>query len=158
MSFDSRELRNALGQFATGVCLVTVVDDNGVAQALTINSFSSVSLEPPLVLWSLQKDAEIYPVYATAPHYCISVLSQAQEEHSSTYAEKGGHRLSEAHFELGQNGAPVIKGALVSFECSLEQTFDGGDHIILLGRVTHMSEVDSQSPLVFFCGQYRELK
>ncbi|WP_439101457.1 flavin reductase family protein [Congregibacter sp.] len=158
MNIDSRDLRDALGQFATGVCLVTTVDDEGLAQALTINSFSSVSLDPPLVLWSLQKDADIYPVYATAQEYCIAVLAETQAEHSSGYAQKGGHRLADGHFEAGHNGAPLIKGALVNFECSLEQTYDGGDHIILMGRVTRMTPIDPQPPLVFFGGEYRGLR
>ncbi|MFT4768155.1 MAG: flavin reductase (DIM6/NTAB) family NADH-FMN oxidoreductase RutF [Glaciecola sp.] len=158
MTIDARELRDALGQFATGVCLVTVTDEDGVAHALTVNSFSSVSLDPPLVLWSLQKDAEIYALYESAPRFCIAVLSDAQEGHSSGYAQKGAHRLAAEHFESGLNGAPLITGALVNFECSLERAIDGGDHTILLGRVTRVSTIDSQSPLVFLGGQYRELK
>ena len=158
MNIDSRELRDALGQFATGVCLVTAVDEDGVAHALTINSFASVSLDPPLVLWSLQKDAEIYPVYASAANYSIAVLASSQETHSTAYAQKGGHGLSESDYELGANGAPLIKNAVVNFECSLEQSLDGGDHIILLGRVTRVSEIESQPPLVFFGGEYRKLQ
>ncbi|WOJ95954.1 flavin reductase family protein [Congregibacter brevis] len=158
MNIDSRELRDALGQFSTGVCLVTAAGDEGVAYALTINSFASVSLDPPLVLWSLQKDAEIFPVYANAATYCIAVLAASQEAHSTAYAQKGGHRLSDSDYELGTNGAPLIKNALVNFECSLEQSLDGGDHIILLGRVTRVSEIEAQAPLVFFGGEYRELQ
>lgn len=158
MSIDSRELRDALGQFSTGVCLVTVVDVDGVPQALTINSFASVSLDPPLVLWSLQKDADAYALFAAAPTFAIAVLSYEQQEHSTTYAQKGCHGLSPEHFELGANGAPIIKDALVNFECSLEQSLDGGDHTILLGRVTRVSDIDEQPPLVFFGGQYRSLQ
>lgn len=158
MTIDSRQLRDALGQFATGVCLVTVVDDTGVAHALTVNSFASVSLDPPLVLWSLQKDAEIYALYESAPKFCIAVLAEDQQEHSSGYAQKGGHQLAAQDFEPGTNGAPLIHGALVNFECSLERALDGGDHTILLGRVTRVASTNAQLPLVFFGGQYRELK
>lgn len=158
MTIDSRDLRNALGQFATGVCLVTVNDEHGVAHALTVNSFASVSLDPPLVLWSLQKDAEIYALYEAAPEFCIAVLAQDQQEHSSGYAQKGGHRLMASDFEPGVNGAPLIKNAVVNFECSLERALDGGDHTILLGRVTRMSSIRPQAPLIFCGGQYRELK
>ncbi|MDP5053773.1 MAG: flavin reductase family protein [Congregibacter sp.] len=158
MSFDSRELRDALGQFSTGVCLVTVTDDRGIAHALTVNSFASVSLEPPLVLWSLQKDSEVYALYANAAQYGIAVLSQSQQAESASYAKKNEHRLAPEHYALGSNGAPLINGALVNFECSLEHALDGGDHTILLGRVTRLTPINGEPPLVFFGGRYRELQ
>ena len=157
MSFTSRAFRDALGRFATGVCLVTVTDEAGVAHAVTVNSFASVSLEPPLVLWSLQKDSDVYGLYAAAPHYAIAVLAADQEGHSSRYASKGGHCMDESHFEVGQNGSPLVRGALANFECSLEQAFDGGDHTILLGRVTRLGGDAVADPLLFFGGAYRRL-
>lgn len=157
---DSRALRDALGQFATGVCLVTLVDDDGVAHALTVNSFASVSLDPPLILWSLQKSSEVFDLYANAQKFAIAILSQAQETHSSSYACKGMHRMADAHFTAGDNGAPLVSGALANFECSLERSLDGGDHTILLGRVTRILTADQNAdrdPLVFFAGEYRDL-
>lgn len=158
MSFDSRALRDALGQFGTGVCLVSLVDDEEGAQALTVNSFSSVSLDPPLVLWSLQKDSDMYALYAAAPAFSIAVLRSDQQAHSTRYAQKGGHALQPEHFSTGANGAPLITGALVNFECQLEQALDGGDHTILLGRVTRIVPGVTGSPLLFFGGQYRQLQ
>jgi flavin reductase (DIM6/NTAB) family NADH-FMN oxidoreductase RutF len=157
MSFDARALRDALGTFATGVCLVSLVDERGVANALTVNSFASVSLDPPLVLWSLQKDSDTYPLYASATRYSIATLAAPQESLSTRYAQKGGHRLAPEHFEIGENGAPLIRDALVNFECSLERALDGGDHTILLGRVTRIVSGDAGEPLVFYAGAYREL-
>lgn len=157
MSMDTRALRDALGTFATGVCLVNLVDEQGVANALTVNSFASVSLDPPLVLWSLQKDSDIYALYASAPRYTIATLASSQESLSTRYAQKGGHELEREHFDIGENGAPLIRGALVNLECSLEQALDGGDHTILLGRVTRIASGDAREPLIFYTGTYRQL-
>lgn len=159
MSFSSLDLRDALGRFTTGVCLVTVIDSAGQAHALTVNSFASVSLEPPLVLWSMQKDSDVYRLFAEAPEFAIGVLSNAQEDHSTRYAQKGGHALDPSHFVPGANGAPLIREALVNLECSLERAMEGGDHTILLGRVTRLVPGEAAAPpLLFFGGNYRELQ
>ena len=158
MSFSSRDLRDALGRFTTGVCLVTVTDPAGQAHAVSVNSFASVSLDPPLVLWSIQKDSDVYRLFAEAPLFAIGVLSRAQEGHSTRYAQKNGHALDPAHFTVGENGAPLIREALVNLECSLERAMEGGDHTILLGRVTRLVSGDvGLPPLLFFGGNYREL-
>ena len=157
MEFDSREFRNALGRFATGVCLITAVNDRGEALAMTANSFSSVSLEPPLVLWSLQNNSEVYDTFASPRYFAINILSAEQQEHSSLYARKGDHVIAPEHFTQGRHGAPIISDALVSFECELEATHEGGDHLIIVGRVVYMCQRDSGDPLLFYCGAYREL-
>jgi len=158
MELDGRELRNALGRFATGVCLITAVSDEGEPLALTANSFSSVSLDPPLVLWSLQNNSDVFAVYAGAKHYAINVLAGNQQELSSRYARKGDHVLDPEHFTLGeQGGAPLIHDALVSFECTLEATHPGGDHVIIVGRVDAMHVRPEGEPLVFYSGAYRAL-
>jgi flavin reductase (DIM6/NTAB) family NADH-FMN oxidoreductase RutF len=157
MPFDARALRDALGLFTTGVCLVTTVDERGDPFALTVNSFASASLEPPLVLWSLQRSSDAFRLYATAPRFAIAVLGLEQEALSSRYACKGGHALDPAHYDAGENGAPLIRGALVNFECSLERSMDGGDHVILLRRVTRLCSGDDHTPLLFFGGSYRQL-
>ena len=157
MDFDSRELRNALGRFATGVCLITAVDDEGRALALTANSFSSVSLDPPLVLWNLQNNSEVYDTFARPKYFAINVLSSEQQEHSNRYAKKGDHLLAPEHFTEGKSGAPVINAALVSFECELEARHAGGDHLIIVRRVLDMVEREDGDPLLFYAGAYREL-
>ncbi|MFN2327955.1 MAG: flavin reductase family protein [Chromatocurvus sp.] len=157
MTINTRELRNTLGQFATGVCLVTINGTDGRALALTINSFASVSLDPPLVLWSLQRDADTYTQFVNASEYAISVLTSAQQNHSNRYAMKDGHELDASHYTLGDNGAPVITGALAGFECSLDAVHPGGDHVILVGRVTRFWRGAPGEPLVFFGGGYRQL-
>lgn len=158
MSLDSRELRNALGRFATGVCVVTTVTGDDKAVGMTANSFSSVSLDPPLVLWSLQNNSEVFDHFAKPRYYAINILSNAQQEHSNLYAKKGEHLLDPDHFEPGRHGAPIIREALVSFECELEATYEGGDHVIILGKVHDMLAAADGEPLLFYGGGYRELR
>lgn len=157
MSFDGRELRNAMGRFATGVCLITTATEEGVAMALTANSFSSVSLDPPLVLWNLQDNSDVYDNFATPRHFAINVLGREQQDLSNQYARKGQHEIDAAHFYAGKFGAPIIHDALVSFECELEATYPGGDHLIIVGRIVDMAERPSGEPLVFYAGGYRQL-
>ena len=158
MNSEGRELRNALGRFATGVCIITTVTDNQKAVGMTANSFSSVSLDPPLVLWSLQSNSDVYDVFAKPRYFAINVLAREQEAHSNQYAKKGNHELDVEHFFPGRFGAPLIRDALVSFECELETTHEGGDHLIIIGRVRDMHERPSGEPLLFFSGGYRELR
>ncbi len=154
MNLEAREFRNALGRFATGVCVITTVSDSGEPLGLTANSFSSVSLDPPLVLWSLQNNSEVFDIYSRARHYVINVLEHSQVELSGRYARKGDHRLAAEHFSKGVNGAPVVDGALVSFECELHTVYEGGDHLIILGRVGHVHTREGGEPLLFYTGAY----
>lgn len=157
MSIDGRELRNALGRFATGVCVITTVDSNQRALGMTANSFSSVSLDPPLVLWNLQNGSDVYDAFSAPAHFAINVLAKEQLELSNQYARKGEHLLSSEHYRIGRTGSPVIRDALVSFECSLEANHEGGDHLIIVGRVEDMHARPGGDPLLFFAGAYREL-
>jgi flavin reductase (DIM6/NTAB) family NADH-FMN oxidoreductase RutF len=157
MSIDGRELRNALGRFTTGVCLITAMTDDERAMALTANSFSSVSLDPPLVLWCLQNNSEVYNAFARPQHFAINVLAHEQEGHSSRYARRGDHLLDPDHFYPGKHGAPVIRDALVCFECELAATHEGGDHLIIVGRVHDMQSRPDGEPLLFYAGAYRQL-
>ena len=158
MDFDSRELRNALGRFATGVCLITAVDEHQRSLALTANSFSSVSLDPPLVQWSLQNKSDVYDVFATPRYFAINILSSEQQDHSNHYAKKGEHELASEHYISGKYGAPIIRDSLVSFECELHATHEGGDHLIIVGRVLDLQQRPGDEPLLFFSGGYRELR
>jgi flavin reductase (DIM6/NTAB) family NADH-FMN oxidoreductase RutF len=157
MDLQARQLRDALGRFATGVCLITVVTESGQALALTANSFSSVSLDPPLVLWSLQNSSDVYDIYASASEFAINVLALEQLDLSNLYARKGEHLLDPAHYSLGQHGAPVIRDALVAFECGQHATHEGGDHLIIIGEVRSVTAREEGVPLLFFGGAYREL-
>ncbi|MFT4521074.1 MAG: flavin reductase (DIM6/NTAB) family NADH-FMN oxidoreductase RutF [Halioglobus sp.] len=157
MSIDGRELRDALGRFATGVCVITAVSKDNQAVGMTANSFSSVSLDPPLVLWSLQNNSDVYDTFAGPKHFAINVLSSEQQDHSNQYAKKGQHELDPEHFSAGTHGSPIMHNALVSFECELEATHQGGDHLIIVGRVKEMQGRTDGEPLLFYSGGYRQL-
>ena len=157
MSIDGRELRNALGRFATGVCVITALDENNRPLGMTANSFSSVSLDPPLVLWSLQNNSEVFETFASPSAFAINVLASEQIGLSNQYAKKGDHLMAPEHFRLGVNGAPVLRGALVTFECDLDATHEGGDHLIIVGRVQNLVSQPTGDPLLFYSGGYREL-
>jgi flavin reductase (DIM6/NTAB) family NADH-FMN oxidoreductase RutF len=157
MDIDSRDLRNALGRFATGVCIISTVTEAGDALGLTANSFASVSLDPPLVLWSLQNNSDVYDVFARPRYYAINVLGREHQDHSNRYAQKGDHLLDPGHYAPGRHGAPIIDNALVSFECELHATHDGGDHLIIVGRVLDMKDRSDGEPLLFYSGGYHQL-
>lgn len=157
MTFDGRDMRNALGRFATGVCVITTTTDDQRALGMTANSFSSVSLDPPLVLWSLQNNSDVYDAFSTPRYFAINVLAKEQEVLSNQYAQKGDHIVEHDHARVGKYGSPVIRDALVTFECELEATHQGGDHLIVVGRVMNMVSRPTGEPLLFFAGGYREL-
>ena len=157
MSLDGRELRDALGRFATGVCVITAVSGDNKAVGMTANSFSSVSLDPPLVLWSLQNNSDVYDIFATPRHFAVNILSSEQQAYSNQYAKKSQHDLDPKHYRLGKYGAPIIRHALATFECELHATHEGGDHLIIVGKVTDMQQRPTGEPLLFYCGRYHEL-
>lgn len=158
MSFTSREFRDALGRFATGVCVITANPPGIKPFGMTVNSFASVSLDPALVLWSLQKNSECAPAFEKAGQFTVNILGLHQKETSNRYAKKGDHDLAEGEYRLGRSGCAVLKNALASFECDVKSRIDGGDHIILLGHVREMINSPTGKPLLFYKGQYRELK
>jgi flavin reductase (DIM6/NTAB) family NADH-FMN oxidoreductase RutF len=158
MSIDSRELRDALGHFSTGVCVATAIDAAQKAVGMTVNSFAAVSLEPPLVLWSIQKDSDRFPLYTAADGFGISVLGEEQQELSDRYAQKEPYELVPGSFRIGESGQALLKDSIADFGCVITQRIDGGDHIILVGEVIEMGHSPGSSPLVFFGGEYRQLR
>ena len=158
MNASSREFRDALGQFATGVCIVTAAPEGMAPFGLTVNSFSSVSLDPPLVLWSLQTDGgDCAVAFENVTRFGISVLSAEQQELSILYARRGEHELQAEHVRRGAMGLPLIRDALASFECELWARYPGGDHDILVGKVLSMEQGPAAAPLLYFASRYREL-
>lgn len=157
MSFDSQQFRRALGRFATGVCAITASPPGHAPFGLTVNSFASLSLTPPLVLWSLQKNSDTMNAFAVATHYCVNVLAEDQQALSARFARKGDHWLGAAEYRRGEAGLPVLNGALTSFECEIDARHDGGDHIILVGKVVAMHAGEPGRPLLYFDGSYRQI-
>ena len=157
MSFTTRDFRDALGSFATGVCVISANPEGWQPFGMTVNSFASVSLDPPLVLWSLQSDSELYEAFEKTERFAVNILRSDQEELSNQYAKKGDHLLSAEHFEIGASGVPILPQTLVSLECELEARHPGGDHVILVGRVVELTQRNNGDPLLFCSGAYRHL-
>ena len=157
MGFDSRAFRDILGQFATGVCVITSEGENVPAFGLTVNSFASLSLDPPLVLWNLGKASDAWSRFENVDGYVVNILRESQQNTSMRFSKSGQNNLQEGEWIEGQSGLPVLKQVLGSIECKIAQRIDGGDHVILVGEVIHLSRGDAGKPLLFFGGGYREL-
>lgn len=158
MSLDSRALRNAFGRFATGICVVTANAAEQGPVGMTINSFSSVSLDPPLVMWNLQNNSDCFEIFTQTRQFAINILADDQLELSRLYSRKNEHGLRPQDYRIGRNGAPVLRGALAAFECDLWRSYEGGDHVLLVGRVKELHNRPTGKPLLFFGGSYRELR
>jgi flavin reductase (DIM6/NTAB) family NADH-FMN oxidoreductase RutF len=150
---DRRAFRNALGHYATGVAIVTARDAAGQPVGMTINSFASVSLEPPLVLWSVQLDASGAETYRAAPHFAIHVLAADQEALARTFADTKADRFADRPFEDGIGGVPLLPGSVTRFECRLWAVHPGGDHDIIVGEVLRMQSHPAAT-LGFHRGQF----
>jgi len=157
VSFSERDFRDAMGSFATGVCVVTASDSYGQAIGMTVNSFSSVSLDPPLVLVCLGDNSARSRAIINAGRFNISVLGAEQLEASSHFSQPGAGLAADGMTVLGVNGCPAVPGAAAVVECDLEAEYPGGDHIIVVGRVTHLETNSSKTPLLYFRGGYRKL-
>lgn len=154
---DVRKFRNALGCFTTGVAVVTMRQDAGEPIGITVNSFSSVSLDPPLVLWCLDKKSDTLSLFEKAGHFTVNVLREEHEEVSSRLAKKGDHSLAGIELIEGESGTPALKDALAHFECEVEARHDAGDHVIMVGRVLKFDYVDEGRPLLYHRGGYNFL-
>lgn len=150
-SAHERDFRNALGRFATGVTVVTTHGPDG-PMGFTANSFSSLSLDPPLVLWSPAKASLRFPVYASARFFAIHVLPAAQSHLSHRFV-RGGAGFDGLGHEITPEGIPVIPGMLARFDCEQHATHEGGDHLIVVGRVIRAA-ISTGEPLVFCAGRY----
>ena len=148
----TRAFRQSLGQFATGVAIVTA-HANGQSVGVTVNSFSSVSLEPPLVLWSIAKTSQSYPVFMDARHFVVHILTAEQMELASRFARSGAEKFVGVESKAGPSGAPMLEGCAAVFECAADARHDAGDHTILIGRVERYQHQDR--PLLLFAkGRY----
>lgn len=146
-----RDLRDALGRFATGVCIVTTQTDDGPL-GITANSFASVSLDPPLVLWSPARASRRFPPFAAADAFAIHVLGEDQVSLCQQFS-RGGYDFDGLALAAGATDAPLIEGCLARFECRTAAQHDGGDHLIIIGHVTSVAYRDG-APLLFSAGDY----
>lgn len=153
-AFDPKALRNAFGRYATGVVVVTTQSDDGVPTGVTVNSFTSVSLDPPLVLFCLVNRANSYGVWERAEHFTMNILTQAQQHISNAFARPSSNPWGSVAFRAGHNGCAVLDGAAASLECRKFAHYPGGDHLIIVGQVTRVHGADAPGPLVFYRGKY----
>jgi flavin reductase (DIM6/NTAB) family NADH-FMN oxidoreductase RutF len=150
---DQRHLRHALGRFATGVTVITTRTPVGKLEGLTANSFSAVSLDPPMVLWSLRRNASSLSSFQESGYFAVNVLGAHQRDLSRRFATPAPDKFSGLAVTASLGGCPLLQDTLASFECSTEHTVVGGDHIIFIGRV-HRAIYRDGEPLIFSAGQY----
>jgi flavin reductase (DIM6/NTAB) family NADH-FMN oxidoreductase RutF len=153
--FDVAHFRQALSQFATGVTVITTRVDNGGFVGLTASSFNSVSLSPPLVLWSLSNEASTLAAFTDNSHYVINVLSAGQAHLAEQFARRGVNRFQGVEFTLSRTGLPILKGVSAWFECHNRSRYPEGDHVIFVGEV-EQCDVTPQPGLVFHGGRLME--
>lgn len=157
MTFDQRAFRNALGCFATGVTIVTALGPGRRFLGITANSFSSVSLEPPLVLFSLARRAYSFEAFRRSRHFAVNVLAAEQAELADSFASPLADKWEGVEFDIWDTDCPIIRGAHAQFECRTASTHDGGDHVIFLGSVERMAYDPERRPLIYYRGRYRDL-
>jgi flavin reductase (DIM6/NTAB) family NADH-FMN oxidoreductase RutF len=153
---STQVLRTALGRFATGVTIITCNDAHGAPVGLTANSFTSLSLDPPLVLWSLRQASGSLAAFAGSRHFAINVLAETQVDLSRRFASQEADKFAEGAWAPGIGGVPVLAGCAAVFECEVETRQDAGDHVLFIGRVLRLADL-AVAPLLFQGGHYRML-
>ncbi len=155
---EPRVLRDGLGCFATGVTIVTTLDANGEPLGLTANSFTSVSLDPPLILFSLARSSANLAAYEAAGRFAVNVLHIGQQPVGGRFASRDGPRFEGVDWSIqAEGGSPILAGSLASFDCSTHAVHDGGDHVIFIGKVNHAWYEPHRDPLLYFRGRFRRL-
>ena len=150
---QNSSLRSALGSFVTGVTVITTSDEAGVDYGVTANSFNSVSLEPPLVLWSLSKNSSSLPAFASAARFAIHILASDQVDLSARFARRDTNKFADLKFERGEHGVPLLAGCSARFICRPAYSYEGGDHVIFVGEVVEFDHREI-APLAFHGGNY----
>ncbi len=156
MAVDKRALREVLGTFVTGVTIMTTVDSSGQLLGCTANSFSSVSLEPPLILWSQALNARSYSAFSECSRFVVNILSDDQRFLSQRFASDSENKFDGVEWEPGIGGLPVLVGVASYLECRKAASYPGGDHTIFLGEIENLQRFD-QPPLVFGSGRYLQV-
>jgi flavin reductase (DIM6/NTAB) family NADH-FMN oxidoreductase RutF len=157
MAVDRLEFRKAMGCYATGVTVITGMSAAGKPVGMTVNSFNSVSLDPPLVLFSLDRKATHFADFMAASCFAVNVLAETQQALSRTFSTQGIDRWEGVKFERWETGSPILPDTLAAFDCVTEARHDGGDHIILIGRVLKLGYAGDGTPLLYYRGKYDKL-
>jgi 4-hydroxyphenylacetate 3-hydroxylase, reductase component len=156
MPLEPQELRRVMGHFATGVTVITTKDKDGNPNGLTANAFMSLSLNPPLVVISVDKSATCYGCFELQNGFTVNFLSEDQEEIPRRFATKGADKFADLKWRAGTNGAAIIDGVLGYVECKITECHEGGDHSIVVGEIVDVS-ASGERPLLFFKGKYQRL-
>lgn len=153
-ALDVAELRRTLGSFATGVAVATTLDSNGAPKGFTANSFTSVSLDPPLVLVCVDKSASCYPAFAAADHFGINILNEAQQHVSRAFASKLADKFADMPWVSGITGSPIFPDSAAWLDCELHNRVEAGDHLIIIGKVLSFGHSPAKQPLGYHRGSY----
>ena len=155
MSVDPAQFRNALSRYATGVTVVTAILPGGRPAGVTVSSFTSLSLTPPLILFCLARSVTCLPAFTDGRHFAVNVLAECQRDLSVTFATQSPDKFKGIDYDLSANGVPLLKNCLANLECSREAVHEGGDHLIIVGRVEATRLAEDGPPLVYHRGSYR---
>ena len=153
-SFDSARFRQVLGHFPTGVTVVTAVGPDGEPAGLAVGSFTSVSLEPPLVAFCPSRTSSTWPIIRDTGAFCVNILAEDQEDVSRVFAAKGADKFRGIGWKPSVSGSPILNDVLAWIDCRVEAEYDGGDHLVVLGRVSDLHVEREEGPLVFYRGGY----
>jgi flavin reductase (DIM6/NTAB) family NADH-FMN oxidoreductase RutF len=157
MAIDPQQFRHALGTFATGITVITTHSEEKHPVGVTINSFASVSLDPPLILFSLRTESPMTRCFSEHEYFNVCILSEHQEEISNLFASPQNDKFDSCAWHCGENGAPVLEGTLATLECKRSAMHEGGDHIIFIGEVTKIDIQENGGPLLYYKGGYKKL-
>ena len=158
MTIDSDDFRRTLGCFATGITVITTVDEDGAPVGLTANSFTSLSLDPPMVLFCLDRNVQSFEAFHHNRHFAVNILCEDQREVSTRFARSGIEKWSGMEFDTWETGCPILRGCLANLECDIDTIHEGGDHVIITGEVRRVErDGDSDRPLLYFRGGYAAL-
>jgi 3-hydroxy-9,10-secoandrosta-1,3,5(10)-triene-9,17-dione monooxygenase reductase component len=151
---DGARFRQVLGHYPTGVCIVTAMENHGIAAGMVVGSFTSVSLEPPLVAILPSTRSTTWPRLAAVGRFCINVLACDQLSLCKQFAVSGDHKFAGVSHRLSSNGSPILDGVIAWIQCDLHAVYEAGDHVIALGHVTELEVQKTVGPLLFFRGGY----
>ncbi|MEM9837614.1 MAG: flavin reductase family protein [Pseudomonadota bacterium] len=155
MTDPFRPLKNAFSRFATGITVVSCLPKEGGPIGITVNSFSSVSLEPAMVSWCIDRGSSVSEHFLAANHYAVSILSAGQQDLSNRFATPGNHAMAADEIDTFATGAGLLKGRLAGFDCRIAQRVEVGDHVILIGEIVHFDSADGK-PLMYVGRQYTD--
>ncbi len=157
-AFDARKFRDALGNYATGITIISTVGSGGALIGITANSFNWASRNPPLVLFSLARQATSLTAFRSHGHFAVNVLREGQEKLSHHFAVPSDDKWAGIDYEICGSGCPILSNALTRFECRLRNSYDGGDHVIFVGEVQQICSVPDARPLIFHRGTYTSMR